>query len=358
MLSVEQAQEAFENIPLLELGLMAEAEKAKHHALNAPITFVIDRTVNYTNVCNVDCLFCAFYRHEGDAEAYVLPYDVIAHKAQGLLDAGGTQLLVQGGVNPALPLRYYLDLVKRLRADFPTLTLHCFSPAEIEGMAHVSGQSIRSVLAALIDVGLDSIPGGGAEILHDEVRHKISPKKTNTLGWLHVMAEAHALGLKTTATMMYGSVERPEHVMHHLMQIHQLQEKTGGFTAFIPWPLQKPNTKLEKLPRVTTGQDFLRMIALSRLMLDNIPNIQSSWLTVGEKLCQTALWFGANDLGGLILEEGVVTEAGINYQPKSVAEACKLIHATGRDAAQRDTQYHIIKSFPALRSTQQLIAAV
>ncbi|MEB3244641.1 MAG: cyclic dehypoxanthinyl futalosine synthase [Vampirovibrionales bacterium] len=334
------------NQPLLELGLMAEAAKAIHIPADAPVTFVIDRTVNYTNICNVDCLFCAFYRHEGESDAYTLDYDIIASKAQGLLNAGGTQLLLQGGVNPGLPMGYYTDLVKRLRADFPALTLHCFSPAEIEGMAEISGQSLKAVIAQLIEAGIDSIPGGGAEILHDDVRRKISPKKTRTDGWLDVMRAAHELGLKTTATMMYGSVETPEHILAHLEKIRALQAQTGGFTAFIPWPLQKAHTKLQKLPRETTGQDFLRIIALSRIVLDNVPHIQSSWLTVGEKLCQTALWFGADDIGGLILEESVVTEAGVTYQPKSVEDALKLIHATGKDAAQRDTQYNLLKTHP------------
>ncbi|MDX2084960.1 MAG: cyclic dehypoxanthinyl futalosine synthase [Candidatus Melainabacteria bacterium] len=347
-LDFEQALALFRQADLLTLGMLAEQAKARWHAANDPITFVIDRTVNYTNVCNVDCLFCAFYRHADAPDAYVLPYEVIASKAQGLLDVGGTQLLLQGGVNPNLPFEYYTDLLRRLRSDFPTLTLHAFSPTEIAFMVELTGWSLSQVIAALMEAGLDSIPGGGAEILHDEVRRKVSHKKVNSIDWLDVMEAAHGLGLRTTATMMFGMVEKDWHIVDHLFKIRALQDRTGGFTAFIPWTFQKPNTKLEKLPLHTeaTGVDYLRVLALSRIVLDNIANIQSSWLTPGMKLCQVGLHMGANDMGGLVLEENVVTEAGVRHEPKTLQDAVKLIHGMGRDAAQRDTAYRILKQFP------------
>ncbi|MCX5920146.1 MAG: dehypoxanthine futalosine cyclase [Candidatus Melainabacteria bacterium] len=349
-ISTEEALDLFRNASLYELGLRAEAMKQTIHPVGSPITFVIDSNVNYTNICNVDCRFCAFYRHAEDADAYVLPYEVIAQKAQTLIDAGGTQFLLQGGVNPNLPFDYYTNLLRQLRADFPNLTLHAFSTSEISFMSQLTEKPLSWVLQQLIDAGLSSIPGAGAEILHDEVRLRVSPKKINTHGWLEVMEEAHKLGLKTSATMMFGMGEQDWHIIDHLMQIRQLQDKTGGFTAFIPWTFQPSNTQLEKLPLEyhATGLDFLRVVAISRLVLDNIANIQSSYLTQGMKLCQTALQFGANDMGGLVLEENVVTEAGVKHETADVAEAVKIIHQLGVPAAQRDTQYRILKTYTPL----------
>lgn len=344
----DEALHLLTQTPLLELGARAEAVKARFHAADAPVTFVIDRNVNYTNICNVDCMFCAFYRHADAPDAYVLPYEVIAQKAQALLDVGGTQFLLQGGVNPHLPFDYYTDLLRRLRADFPTLTLHAFSTSEISFMSELTQKPLSWVLSQLIEAGLSSIPGAGAEILHDDIRLKVSPKKINTHGWLEVMEEAHKLGLKTTATMMFGMTEAPWHIVDHLMQIRALQDKTGGFTAFIPWTFQASNTRLQNLSfeKLATGVDFLRVVALSRIVLDNVVNIQSSWLTQGMKLCQTALAFGANDLGGLVLEENVVTQAGIKDERKTLAEAISVIHNAGKSAAQRDTQYQVLQSYP------------
>lgn len=347
-LTFDQALDLFRHASLFELGILAQQVQRVYHAPDAPVTFVIDRNVNYTNICNVDCMFCAFYRHADAPDAYVLPYEVIAEKARQLQAVGGTQFLLQGGVNPNLPFDYYTDLLRRLRADFPTLTLHAFSTSEIGYMAEMTGKPLRWVLEQLIEAGLSSIPGAGAEILHDEVRRKISPKKMNTHDWLEVMEEAHHLGLKTTATMMFGTVEQDWHLVDHLFRIRDLQDRTSGFTAFIPWTFQPDNTRLQKLPpeKLATGTDFLRVIALSRLVLDNVVNIQSSWLTQGLKLCQVALAFGANDMGGLVLEENVVTEAGVKRESRTLQEALNLIHTMGRDAAQRDTQYHILKSYP------------
>ncbi|MBY0450089.1 MAG: dehypoxanthine futalosine cyclase [Cyanobacteria bacterium] len=331
---------------LFQLGLMAETVKHDIHGENAPVTFVIDRNVNYTNVCNVDCLFCAFYRHKEADDAYTLEYFQIKEKTQELVDADGTQLLLQGGVNPELPFEYYLDIIRRLRADFPTLTIHAFSPTEIDFMATLTEKPLSWVLQQLIDAGISSIPGGGAEVLHDDVRLKVSHKKVKTASWLDVMEEAHHLGLQTTATMMFGMVEKDWHIVDHLFQIRELQARTGGFTAFIPWTFQRANTKLEKLPVTATAVDYLKVSALARLVLDNVPNIQASWITQGLKIGQTALCMGANDIGGLLLEENVVTQAGISPTRKTVEEIVKVAHNLGRDAAQRDTAYRILKPYP------------
>jgi cyclic dehypoxanthinyl futalosine synthase len=249
-------------------------------------------------------------------------------------------------VNPNLPLEYYTDLLQNLKKDFPTLTLHAFSPTEIAGFSQFFDMSVRDVLEKLIAAGLSSIPGGGAEILHDDSRNKVSPKKVGTAGWLDVMEVAHELGLQTSATMMFGMVEKPWHIVDHLFQIRALQDKTGGFTAFIPWTFQPENTQLAKLPNTTTAFDYLRVLALSRLVLDNVPHIQSSWLTPGTKLGQVGLYCGADDFGGLLLEENVVTEAGVHHERKSVQDMVKLIHEIGRDAAQRDTAYHLLQVYP------------
>jgi cyclic dehypoxanthinyl futalosine synthase len=347
-LNFEEAVHLFETASLAELGVRAETTKRAYHAPDAPITFVIDANVNYTNICNVDCKFCAFYRHEADSDAYTLNYEAIATKARHLVAAGGTQFLLQGGVNPMLPFSYYLDLLRRLRQDFPTLTLHAFSTSEISYMAQMEQASLFEIIEHLMNAGLDSIPGAGAEILHDDIRQRVSPKKIDTHGWLEVMEVAHHMGLRTTASMMFGMGEKPWHIVDHLFQIRALQDKTGGFTAFIPWTFQPEHTELARLPveYLATGIDFLKVIALARIILDNVPHIQSSWLTQGMKLCQTALCYGADDMGGLVLEEHVVTEAGVRHEAKTVQDACRIIHELGRDAAQRNTAFDILALYP------------
>lgn len=342
----EQALNLLQNADLFELGIMAELVKERFHPADAPLTFVIDRNVSYTNICNVDCLFCAFYRHADADDAYTLNYEEIKQKAQELQDANGTQLLIQGGVNAQLPFEYYLDLISNLKRDFPTLTIHAFSPTEIDFMTHITGKDLRWVLQQLIDAGISSIPGGGAEVLHDDVRRKVSHKKVNSHDWLEVMEVAHEMGLKTSATMMFGMTEEDWHIVDHLFQVRDLQDRTGGFTSFIPWTFQKKNTKLERLEKTVTGVEYLKVLALSRIVLDNIPHIQSSWITQGLKLGQTGLCLGANDIGGLLLEENVVTAAGIAPSTKTVEDVVKVIHALGRDAAQRDTAYNIVRTFP------------
>lgn len=330
----------------LELGLRATAIKEQLHPSDAPVTFVIDRNVNYTNVCCVECMFCAFYRHSHDKEAYTLSYDQVKPKVQELVDADGTQLLLQGGVNPDLPFEYYTDLIRSIRRDFPDVTIHAFSPTEIDFMAKLTDQPLKVVLQQLLEAGMSSIPGGGAEILDDRIRKKVSPKKVDAIGWLQVMEAAHEMGLRTTATMMFGMIDRPEHIIQHLFQIRDLQDRTGGFTAFIPWTFQPMNTRLQKLPNPVTGMDYLKALAVSRIVLDNIPNIQSSWITQGIKLCQTSLYFGANDIGGLLLEENVVTAAGVRPETQKLETMLKMIHAIGKDAAQRDTAYNILRVYP------------
>ena len=338
---------------LFELGIRAEEVKNVIHGTDAPIGFVIDRNVNYTNICNVDCMFCAFYRHKEDEDAYVLTYEQIKQKTQELVDVGGTQLLLQGGVNPEIPFDAYLDMIRLLRHDFPTLTIHAFSPTEIRFMADMTEKPLPWVLEQLIDAGISSIPGAGGEVLHDDIRSKVSPKKVDTFGWLEVMEEAHKLGLNTTATMMFGMTEKPHHIVDHLLSIREVQERSlergkGKFTAFIPWTFQKANTKLEKLPHEATGLEYLRVSALARIVLDNVPNIQASWITQGIKVGQTSLSMGTNDIGGLLLEENVVTQAGCYPVTKTVDEIVKVIHAIGRDAVQRDTAYNVLKCYPQI----------
>jgi cyclic dehypoxanthinyl futalosine synthase len=346
-LDQDEALRLFREASLFELGIRAEEVRQRFHPEGSPVSFVIDRNVNYTNVCNVDCLFCAFYRHQDDADAYTLEYFQIKEKTQELVAAGGTQLLLQGGVNPDLPFEYYLDIVRNLRRDFPDLTIHSFSPTEIAYMAEITGRDLKWVIEQLIEAGISSIPGAGGEILHDDIRRKVSHKKVNANDWLQVMEVAHGVGLKTSATMMFGMMEEDWHIVDHLFQIRNLQDKTGGFLSFIPWTFQKVNTKLEKLPNPpATGVEYLRVSALARIVLDNVPNIGSSWITQGLKLGQTALKIGANDMGGLLLEENVVTQAGINPTRKSAEEMVKVIHAAGYDAAQRDTAYNILKVYP------------
>lgn len=343
----DTALRLFREASLFELGIMAEETKRRFHPEGSPVSFVIDRNVNYTNVCNVDCLFCAFYRHKDDSDAYTLEYFQIKEKTQELVEAGGTQLLLQGGVNPDLPFEYYLDVVRNLRRDFPTLTIHSFSPTEIAFMAEITGKDLKWVIEQLIEAGISSIPGAGGEILHDDIRRKVSHKKVNAHDWLQVMEVAHGVGLKTSATMMFGMMEEDWHIVDHLFQVRNLQDKTGGFLSFIPWTFQKPNTKLEKLPNPpATGVEYLKVSALARIVLDNVPNVGASWITQGLKLGQTALRMGANDMGGLLLEENVVTQAGINPTRKSVAEMVKVIHSAGFDAAQRDTAYNTLKVYP------------
>lgn len=347
-LSKKEALDLYKNADLIELGEMANEIRKKYHPDSKPVTFIIDRNINYSNVCTAACRFCAFAFWPGDKRGYTNSYEIIHEKTKELVTLGGTQLLLQGGHNPELKIDYYEDLFKRLKKDFPTVTLHALSPSEIDHICNVSNLDTETILKRLVTAGLNSIPGGGAEILVDRVRNIISPLKIKSDRWLGVMETAHSLGLKTTATMMFGHIETIEERIEHMDRIRDLQDKTSGFTAFISWTFQKENNPLGKeidkgTPwRAPTSIDYLRTLAISRIYLDNIINFQSSWVTQGIEIGQLALSFGANDMGGTMIEENVVSAAGTCYKVP-IDDIIRAIHKTGRDAAQRDTQYKVLK---------------
>ncbi|MDD2421398.1 MAG: dehypoxanthine futalosine cyclase [Heliobacteriaceae bacterium] len=325
---------------LLALGAAAREAARRRHPENK-VTFVIDRNINYTNICTAGCRFCAFYRLPGAADGYVLSREAIFEKIEEAVAAGGTQILMQGGLHPDLDLPYFEALLQAIKVRFP-VHIHSFSPPEIWHLAEKHGLPVREVIRRLHQAGLDSLPGGGAEILDDRVRRVISPRKIGWRQWMMVMQEAHRLGLKTTATMMFGSVETLPERVWHLVRIREAQDETKGFTAFIPWSFQPGNTSLGGTE--TTGVDYLRTLAVSRLMLDNIPNIQASWVTQGAKLAQVSLSFGANDFGGTMLEENVVRAAGVSYRAP-LTEILGCIRQAGKQPAQRDTLYRILREF-------------
>lgn len=326
---------------LLELGKVADAIRRKRHPENR-VTFVVDRNVNYTNICESKCKFCAFYRNVGDNDAYLLAETEIYAKIAELVDFGGTQLLMQGGLHPGLGIDWFEKLFREIKSRFPMVQNHSLSPAEITQISAVSNLSIHKTLSRLKEAGLDSIPGGGAEILVDRVRREISPKKIGWEGWAAVMREAARIGMPTTATMMFGSTESTADIVEHLFRIRELQAEGGNFTAFIPWTYQPGNTELGG--KTATGIEYLKVLALARIVLDNIPNIQASWVTQGAKMAQVALFFGANDLGGTMLEENVVAAAGCRFR-MSMDEMVALIRSAGYKAAQRTTLYEIIREF-------------
>ncbi|MBI5665422.1 MAG: dehypoxanthine futalosine cyclase [Nitrospirae bacterium] len=328
---------------LLGLGMLADNMRKALHP-EGVVSFIIDRNINYTNVCINKCKFCAFYRNEEDPEAYILSKRKLFNKIKETIAVGGTQILIQGGLHPRLDLSYYVDLLKSIKKKFD-IHIHGFSPPEIMYIADKAGLPINKTLGILKDAGLDSVPGGGAEILSDRVREKVSPKKIRSRQWLKVMEEAHKIGMKTTATMMFGSVEGPEDIIEHLDAIRKLQDKTGGFTAFIPWSFQPGNTELgrgtaRRAP--TTAVEYLRVVALSRIYLDNVPNVQASWVTQGLKMAQVALRFGANDFGSTMLEENVVAAAGVKFRT-TVDGIVEAIKGAGFRPVQRDMYYNIIK---------------
>jgi cyclic dehypoxanthinyl futalosine synthase len=326
---------------LLSVGVRADRIRRSMHPKNR-VTFVIDRNVNYTNICETKCSFCAFYRDKSATDAYVLSQEEIFFKIDELLNQGGTQLLMQGGLNPELAIEYFEDLFRKIKFRYPSLQNHSLSPAEVVCIASHSGLSIDETILRLKAAGLDSIPGGGAEILVDEVRGSISPKKIGWQQWAEVMLKAADLGMPTTATMMFGSCEKPEDIVEHLFRIRELQDAGGSFTAFIPWTYQPGNTELGGT--TASGVEYLKVLALSRIVLDNIANIQASWVTQGDKMAQVALFFGANDLGGTMLEENVVAAAGCSFR-MSCDEMVALIRGGGFVPAQRSTTYTIIREF-------------
>ncbi len=343
-ISREEARELY-YAPLEELGALAHRrrEMAQASACDGRgaevVTYIVDRNINYTNVCNVYCKFCAFYRTEKDADHYVLSQEEIDAKLEELSAIGGVQVLLQGGHHPKLGIEHYLKMLSHIRAKFPHINIHGFSPPEFNHFARVFGMPLREVIAKFHEAGLGSIPGGGGEILVDQVRQRISPLKCMSDQWLEVMAIAHELGLKSSATMMFGHVETLDDRLAHLQRLRDQQDATGGFTAFICWTFQAENTVLKAQP--AGSAEYLRMQALSRIFLDNFENVQSSWVTQGPKIGQLALRYGANDFGSVMMEENVVSQAGTSYRlAKEEIEA--LIADAGFEPRQRDTWYQLL----------------
>ncbi len=341
-LSRDEGRWLLAEAPPLELGQLAQAVRYRLHP-DAAVTFVIDTNPNYTNVCVTDCQFCAFYRKPGDPEAYTLTVEEVMAKLEPAVGRGATTVLLQGGHNPALPLEYYLDLVRETRRRFPGVLPHFFTASEIQTMVQVSGLPVPEVLGRLWEAGQRTIPGGGAEILSTRVRQRISPKKGGPEAWLEVHRAAHRLGFRSTATMMYGHVEQPDDVLDHLDAIRGLQDETGGFTAFIPWSFKPGNTLLEKWIKHYAGPNaYLRMIALARCYLDNVPHIQASWFSEGKRAGQVALHFGADDWGGTLFEENVHRAADY-VNTITVEEIATLIREAGFQPVQRTTLYERVR---------------
>lgn len=336
----EQGEKMLRTGDPIELGAQADAERARR--FGNTVTFIVDRNINYTNVCVNECKFCAFFRRQGHKDAYLLDYDTILQKVQETVDAGGTQVMIQGGLYPDLGLAWYEKMLRLIKEKFPGITIHSFTATEIQHFARQEGISILDTLKRLQAAGLDSLPGGGAEILDDAVRRRVSPKKIMTDDWLNVMRTAHSIGMESTATMVIGFGETMAQRIAHMEKIHQLQEETGGFRAFITWTFQPGHTALggEK----TSAWDYMKTLAVTRLYMDNIAHIQGSWVTQGERIGQLTLGFGADDLGSIMLEENVVRAAGTSYD-MSIRKMVNLIQGAGCDAAQRNTTYDVIKRF-------------
>lgn len=375
----EEALELFENADLLELAYVANEKRRKLHPDNEAVTYVVQRNINYSNVCTASCSFCAFYTYPGVDDksnpAYTLDYETqIKPKIAELVAINGTEILLQGGHNPELGLDYYQELFINIKRDFPSVTLHALSPSEINHIAEKyftpvsaygdgtkianikepSLEEIKIVLLALKEAGMDSLPGAGAEILTERVRLIIAPKKINSQRWLDIMEVAHSIGFKSSATMMYGHVETYEDRVEHLKALRDLQDRTNGFTAFVLWNFQRGDTplgkimnayerdgKLPKYNKDSSGEEYLRSLAVSRIFLDNFKNFQASWVTQGHEIGQLSLNFGCNDLGGNMMEENVVSAANTTYRT-SVQQMEYFIEACGREAMQRDTQYNLV----------------
>ncbi|HEY6905568.1 MAG TPA: cyclic dehypoxanthinyl futalosine synthase, partial [Candidatus Acidoferrales bacterium] len=327
----------FRSDDLIGIGMAADAVRRKHHP-HGIVSYIIDRNINYTNFCTEYCSFCAFYRPPGSKEGYLQPLESIYKKIEEMLALGGTGVLLQGGLHPDLKIDYYENMLRSIHERYPQVHLHCFSAPEILCIAEVSGLTIRDTIIRLRDAGLQSIPGGGAEILDDEVRHRIARLKCKSDEWESVHREAHAVGMRTTATMMFGCGEEYRHRVNHFERLRRIQEDSGGFTAFIPWIFAPENTPLGKKVPETTAFDYLKTLAISRLYLDNIDHIQSSWLTPGIKICQVGLQFGADDVGSILIEENVVYAAGVRNRTNE-EELRRIITDAGYIPAQRDTLY-------------------
>lgn len=331
-----------ENLRLFQLDLLSLANiankiKQRKHPHDV-ITYIIDRNINYSNICVSGCKFCAFYRKKDDPESYTLAKKEIFEKIKELKSKDGCQILMQGGLHPDHPLDFYEELLKEIKARFD-IHIHAFSPPEIIHIANISNISIGDVIKRLKDAGLGSIPGGGAEILSDKIRKKVSPNKCTADEWINVMRTAHRIGLRTTATMMFGHIETLEDRVNHLLKVRGLQDETGGFTAFIPWTFQPKNTKLKRA--TVSSYDYLKTLAISRITLDNFENIQASWVTQGDKIAQIALFFGANDMGSTMLEENVVRAAGVSFR-MTETDIRRLIKDIGLIPRRRDTLYNLL----------------
>ncbi|MDA8308619.1 MAG: dehypoxanthine futalosine cyclase [Deltaproteobacteria bacterium] len=336
-LNIDQARELYLSGDFYPLGRKAHEARLKKH--DRPIvTYVVDRNINYSNVCVCGCRFCAFFRPPGHSESYVLSREELCGKIEETLKLGGTQILMQGGHHPDLPLSFYEDMLSFIKSRYP-IHIHAFSPPEIVFFSRLEGIAVGEVISRLRAAGLDSIPGGGAEILVDSVRNRVSPRKCSSAEWLAVMEEAHSQGLRTTATMMFGHEETVEDRLAHLFALRELQDRTGGFTAFIPWTFQPQNTAIRREPE--TAVSYLRLLAISRLVLDNFDNIQASWVTMGPKIAQLALFFGANDFGSTMIEENVVAAAGVSFR-LSIEEIRRIIESAGFEARQRTMAYELL----------------
>jgi cyclic dehypoxanthinyl futalosine synthase len=330
--------------PLLPLGALA-SEARRRRIPGDRVTFVIDANPNYTNVCDTRCSFCAFSRQPGDEDAYALGVDAMIAKTRQAVEKGATRLLLQGGHNAALGIDYYLDLIQGLLAAFPDLELHMFSPPEIRAIAGFTGLSIRDLLLRFREAGLRTLPGGGAEVLSDPVRRRISPRKGTSGDWIEVMRIAHQVGYRTTATLMYGHVEDDSDIVEHLARIRDLQDETGGFFAFIPWSFKRGGNSLSRLVARDAGPGrYLRILAVSRLYLDNFPHVQTSWFSEGEKAGQLGLHFGADDFGGTLLEENVLRAAG-HENATSTERVARVIRDAGYTPVQRNTTYEALRVY-------------
>ncbi|MCX8034083.1 MAG: dehypoxanthine futalosine cyclase [Thermodesulfovibrio sp.] len=341
----KQALQMLKESSIYEIGKEADQIRQSLHP-EGVVTFVVDRNINYTNICINRCKFCAFWRPQGHSEAYVLSYEELSKKIEETIEKGGTQILLQGGVHPELGIDFYIDMLRFIKNNFK-IHLHGFSPPEISFLSKKEGLTVKEILLKLMEAGLDSIPGGGAEILSDRVREIQSPNKIRSAEWLSIMREAHLLGMKTSATMMFGSIESEEDIVEHLDAIRTLQDETAGFIAFIPWSFQPGNTELKReyteiMP--AGAVKYLRVLALSRIYLDNFKNIQVSWVTQGIKIAQVGLRFGANDFGSTMLEENVVRAAGVMYRV-TMDEIIDAIKSARFKPAQRDTYYKVLRYF-------------
>lgn len=348
-LTLEDTVALLKSSDLIALGDAADKVRQQMHP-EGHVTFIVDRNINYTNVCVAQCGFCAFKRDVGDGEGYTLSTEVLDQKCQELVDQGGTQVLLQGGMNPALKLDYYQNLISHIQTRFPQLVVHGFSPAEIHYLAKISRMTVKETLQELKAAGLKSLPGGGGEILVDRVRRIVGKGKVLTDQWFHVMETARQLGINITATMMYGHVETLEERAMHLIRIRESGDRCGGYQAFIHWDFQPDNTPLglevmsNPQHRLGDGFDYLKLMAVARLVLDNVPNIQVSWVTQGPKLAQVALRFGGNDFGGTMMEENVVSAAGTTYMV-GPSKAVDLIRAAGFVPVRRDTFYNVLETY-------------